>query len=67
MQPLICFACRQPTKRLDTAPITVSSGDGWRRAESRILAECLNCGTVRARVRFEIELDEGEHPKRSLR
>lgn len=67
MQPTRCFTCKQPVKQLDQAPVVVSTGEGWHRAESRILSECVECGTVRARVRIEIEMDEGTHPKRSLR
>lgn len=64
---LLCFTCKQPVKYLDQDPIEQAHGDGWLRSSARVLSECANCGTVRARVRFEFELDEGDHPKRSLR
>lgn len=63
-----CLSCSDDAVRLDHEAPVVARGKGWAFVKRRILAECPTCKTgPRSRIRLIIELDEGDHQKRTLR
>lgn len=63
-----CLSCAHQATRLDGESPIVARGKGWAFVKRRVLTECPTCKTgPRSRIRILIELDEGDHPKRTLR